>query len=165
MKTEENPKEYSWQCPMDLDNSTSKNILDMDKSTFFNPDLLLPPAHLLLHSAWHSGTVLLSNCNKLLMLDEYILKFKIHFIHLHKTFKKSVLSFAPGWGHWPQVRMIFFRSECLYPQSVWSVPTITRTRRRVHKTWLNKFESSLDFQILGRHFSSRPDWSIIECWD
>ena len=62
----------------------------MDKSTFFNPDLLLPPAHLLLHSAWHSGTVLLSNCNKLLMLDKYILKFKIHFFHLHKTFKKSL---------------------------------------------------------------------------
>ena len=76
----------------------------MDKSTFFNPDLLLPPAHLLLHSAWHSGTVLLSNCNKLLMLDEYILKFKIHFIHLHKTFKKSL---TPGQDD-------FFRSESVY---------------------------------------------------
>ena len=79
----------------------------MDKSTSFNPDLLLPPAHLLLHSAWHSGTVLLSNCNKLLMLDKYILKFKIHFFHLHKTFKKSLLSFTPG-------QEVFFRSESVY---------------------------------------------------
>ena len=50
-----------WKLKTQMPSKLWDQTLDMDRGTFFNPGLLLPSTHLLVHSTWHCWTILLWN--------------------------------------------------------------------------------------------------------